>query len=120
MVGYFLQLPYFDRFLFISNERSDGRFEKSYWDLTFLFFYVCIFTAARASFMKYALLPLAQWCKVSPKKYDRFCEQAWSCIYYTSSCCAGIVSQSIKGTGGATGRGRMGREDNEEACIMCM
>ncbi|ORZ19827.1 TLC domain-domain-containing protein [Absidia repens] len=91
VVGYFLQLPYFDRFLFISNQRPDGRFEKSYWDLTFLFFYICVFTAARASFMKYALLPLARWCKVSPKKYDRFCEQAWSFIYYSCSGSAGIA-----------------------------
>ncbi|KAI8081559.1 TLC domain-containing protein [Halteromyces radiatus] len=91
IAGYFLRLPYFDHFLFISNERLDGRFEKSYWDLTFLFFYICIFTAARASFMKYILLPLAKWCNVSPKKYDRFCEQAWSFVYYTCSFSAGIA-----------------------------
>ncbi|ORZ09460.1 TLC domain-domain-containing protein, partial [Absidia repens] len=57
VTGYFLQLPYFDRFLFISNQRpTDGR-----------------------------------WCNVLPKKYDRFCEQAWSFIYYSCSCGAGIA-----------------------------
>ncbi|CAO3617303.1 unnamed protein product [Cunninghamella echinulata] len=41
--------------------------------------------------MKYALLPLAKFSNVPVKKYDRFCEQVWSFIYYTCSFSAGIA-----------------------------
>ncbi|CAO3626770.1 unnamed protein product [Cunninghamella blakesleeana] len=89
--GYFLQLPLFENFIFISNQRPDGRYEKSFWDIPFLLFYICVFTFARAACMKYVLLPLAKFSGVAPKKYDRFCEQVWSFIYYTCSCSFGIA-----------------------------
>ncbi|KAI8336885.1 TLC domain-containing protein [Blakeslea trispora] len=83
--GCLLKLPYFHNFVFISNQRSDGRFEKSFWDLAFLFFYICVFTALRAATMDYVLMPLAKYANVSTKKYQRFSEQSWSFFYYTSA-----------------------------------
>ncbi|KAI8065615.1 TLC domain-containing protein [Gongronella butleri] len=90
VVAYFLQLPGFEHFILISNERADGRYEKSYWDLAFLFFYVCVFTALRAAVMEYVLLPIAKFSGVPKKKFDRFTEQAWYFLYYSCSAAAGI------------------------------
>lgn len=94
VAGYFLRLPLFKHFLFISNQRGDGRYEKSFWDLTFLFFYICVFTALRAAVMDYMLIPLAKATGVIKKKHLRFAEQAWSFIYYTTAFSYGIVSSS--------------------------
>ncbi|CDS13863.1 hypothetical protein LRAMOSA06037 [Lichtheimia ramosa] len=85
VAGYFLGLPLFDKFMFISNQRPDGRFEKSLWDITFLMFYICVFTALRAVVMNHMLIPLAKAVGVSKKKYERFAEQGYSCLYYSIS-----------------------------------
>ncbi|KAI9481398.1 MAG: TLC domain-containing protein [Benjaminiella poitrasii] len=90
LLGYFLRLPVFKHFIFISNERKDGRFEKSLWDITFLFFYICVFTALRAAVMDYILIPIAKRTRVSIKKYQRFAEQSWCCIYYSLASIFGI------------------------------
>ncbi|KAI8981591.1 TLC domain-containing protein [Mycotypha africana] len=90
VVGYFLNLPGPKHFIFISNRRSDGRYEKSLWDLTFLFFYICVFTALRAATMDYILLPLARITHVPIKKHQRFAEQSWAFIYYTVAFSFGI------------------------------
>ncbi|KAG1152211.1 hypothetical protein G6F37_000965 [Rhizopus arrhizus] len=90
LAGYFLGLPGFQHFVLISNERKDGRYEKSLWDFTFLFFYIWVFTALRAALMDYVLIPFAKRTKVSVKKYQRFAEQSWSFFYYTSSFSFGI------------------------------
>ncbi|KAI8994830.1 TLC domain-containing protein [Pilobolus umbonatus] len=88
--GYFLGLPLFDKFIFISNQREDGRFEKSYYDIPFLFFYICVFTALRAATMDYVLIPFAQYFGVSVKKLQRFAEQSWSFVYYSCAFSYGI------------------------------
>lgn len=82
LAGYFLRLPVFEHFIFISNQREDGRFEKSPWDVPFLFFYICVFTALRAATMDYVLFPLAKLVNVPKKKYQRFAEQSYSVFYY--------------------------------------
>jgi acyl-CoA-dependent ceramide synthase len=92
VAGYFLRLPFFENFIFIANQRKDGRYEKSFWDITFLFFYICVFTALRASIMDYVLIPFAKYAQVPIKKYQRFAEQSWSCLYYTCAFSFGIVS----------------------------
>ncbi|CAO3686188.1 unnamed protein product [Rhizopus microsporus] len=88
--GYILGLPGFQHFVLISNQRKDGRYEKSLWDLTFLFFYICVFTALRAALMDYVLIPLAKRSKVSVKKYQRFAEQSWYFLYYAIAFSYGI------------------------------
>lgn len=90
VAGYFLRLPFFQYFIFITNQRKDGRFEKSFWDIAFLFFYVFVFTALRATIMDYILIPFARIAGVPIKKYQRFAEQSWACIYYTFSFSFGI------------------------------
>lgn len=92
VAGYFLGLPLFDKFMFISNQRPDGRFEKSLWDITFLMFYICVFTALRAVIMNHMLIPLAKAAGVSKKKYERFAEQGYSFLYYSISFSCGAVS----------------------------
>lgn len=92
VAGCFLQLPFFQNFIFISNQRSDGRYEKSFWDLAFLFFYICGFTALRAAMMDYVLLPIAKLAEVPRKKHQRFAEQGWAFLYYTFAFSFGIVS----------------------------
>lgn len=94
VAGYFLRLPVFQYFIFITNQRKDGRYEKSFWDLTFLVFYICVFTALRAAIMDYVLIPVAKYCNVPLKKHQRFAEQSWACIYYTFAFSFGIVSNS--------------------------
>ncbi|KAI8890974.1 longevity assurance proteins LAG1/LAC1 [Backusella circina FSU 941] len=83
VAGYLLRLPYFKNFIFIANQRSDGRYEKSIWDITFLLFYVCVFTALRAAVMDYLLVPLAKSVHVEKKKWSRFAEQSWMALYYS-------------------------------------
>ncbi|KAI7899813.1 TLC domain-containing protein [Cokeromyces recurvatus] len=90
LLGYFLHLPGFKHFIFISNQRKDGRYEKSLWDITFLFFYICVFTALRASIMDYILIPFSKYAGVSMKKQQRFAEQSWACMYYTFAFSFGI------------------------------
>lgn len=92
LAGYFLRLPVFEHFIFISNQREDGRFEKSPWDVTFLFFYICVFTALRAATMDYVLFPLAKLVNVPKKKYQRFAEQSYSVFYYGIAFGFGVVS----------------------------
>lgn len=92
LAGYGLGLPLCDKFLFIANQRPDGLFEKSLWDITFLLFYICVFTALRAVTMNHVLIPLAQWANVSRKKYQRFAEQGYSALYYSISFSFGAVS----------------------------
>ncbi|KAI8365958.1 TLC domain-containing protein [Radiomyces spectabilis] len=90
LIGYLFRFPYFDKLIFISNERPDGRFEKSLWDIPFLLFYICVFTVLRALAMTYILIPLAVRTHVARKKHQRFAEQSWSFIYYTISFSYGI------------------------------
>ncbi|KAG2211291.1 TLC domain-containing protein [Mucor mucedo] len=90
VAGYFLQLPFFQNFIFIANKRGDGRYEKSFWDLAFLFFYICVFTALRAATMNYILTPAAKYFSVPIQKYQRFAEQSWSFLYYTFAFIFGI------------------------------
>lgn len=92
LAGYFLRLPVFEHFIFISNQRGDGRFEKSVWDVPFLFFYICVFTALRAATMDYVLFPLAKLVNVPKKKYQRFAEQSYSVFYYGIAFGFGVVS----------------------------
>lgn len=92
VAGYFLKLPFFQNFIFITNQRNDGRYEKSFWDLAFLFFYICVFTALRAAIMNHILTPAAKYFAVPIKKYQRFAEQSWAFIYYTFAFLFGIVS----------------------------
>jgi TRAM1-like protein len=56
----------------------------------FLFFYINVFTMARAASMQYVLMPLA--VGVSKKKRTRFAEQMWTVIYYSTSFTVGVVS----------------------------
>lgn len=60
--------------------------------MTFLFFYICVFTALRAAVMDYVLIPLARVTGVLKKKYLRFAEQAWAFLYYSTAFSYGIVS----------------------------
>ncbi|KAG2219239.1 hypothetical protein INT45_009847 [Circinella minor] len=89
VAGYFLGLPLCENFIFISNQRGDGLYQKSFWDFTFLSFYICVFTVMRAFIMTRILVPLARWSNVKKKKFDRFAEQGYSFIYYTTSCSFG-------------------------------
>ncbi|KAI9319785.1 TLC domain-containing protein [Dichotomocladium elegans] len=88
--GYLLGLPLFDKFIFISNQRYDGRYEKSFWDISFLLFYICVFTALRAAVMNHILNPLARWSGVPKKKHERFAEQGYSVLYYSISFSCGL------------------------------
>lgn len=94
VAGYFLGFPLCDKFIFIANQRPDGLYEKSLWDITFLFFYICVFTSLRAATMQHVLIPLAKYAEVNRKKYQRFAEQGWAFIYYTISFTCGTVSGS--------------------------
>lgn len=60
-----------------------------------MFFYVFVFTALRAAIMDYVLIPFARVAGVPIKKYQRFAEQSWACIYYTFSFSFGIVSDCL-------------------------
>ena len=95
VAGYFLGLPLCEKFIFISNQHADGLYRKSFWDLTFLSFYICVFTVMRAFIMTRILVPLARWSNVKKKKFDRFAEQGYSFIYYTTSCSFGAVCISF-------------------------
>ena len=59
----------------------------------FLFFYINVFTMARAASMQYVLMPLAVAGGVSKKKRIRFAEQMWTVIYYSTSFTVGVVSR---------------------------
>lgn len=60
-----------------------------------MFFYIFVFTALRATIMDYVLIPFARFAQVPIKKYERFAEQSWACIYYTFSFVFGIVSNYL-------------------------
>ncbi|KAI7862998.1 TLC domain-containing protein [Spinellus fusiger] len=90
IAGYFFGIPHLEKFFFVSNERPSGLFEKSWWDFTFLLFYVAFFTASRAIAINHILIPFAVRSGVPRKKHERFAEQIWSFIYYTISFSFGI------------------------------
>ncbi|KAI9277290.1 TLC domain-containing protein [Phascolomyces articulosus] len=90
VAGYFLGLPLCDKFLFIANQGDNGLYHKSFYDITFLLFYICVFTALRAAIMNHVLIPLARWSGVKKKKFERFAEQGYSFIYYSISSACGL------------------------------
>ncbi|GAB5591575.1 sphingosine N-acyltransferase lag1 [Umbelopsis nana] len=90
-LAYLAGVPYFDKFLFIAHQDAvTGLYGKGAWDLMFLFFYINVFTMARAACMQYVLMPLAVAGGVSKKKRTRFAEQMWTVIYYSTSFTVGV------------------------------
>ncbi|KAL9712880.1 sphingosine N-acyltransferase lag1 [Leucoagaricus gongylophorus] len=64
---------------------TDPRYQKSYWDLAFIAYYVVFWSFVRQSLSSRVSQPIAWHFGIrKPAKMDRFCEQAYALIYFTT------------------------------------
>ncbi|KAF9534230.1 TLC domain-containing protein [Crepidotus variabilis] len=62
---------------------DDPRYQKSWWDLLFLCYYVVFFSFARQSLLFYVSRPLARYFGLKKaSKVDRFGEQMYALVYF--------------------------------------
>jgi len=72
---------------------TDPRYQKSYWDLAFIAYYVVFWSFVRQSLSSRVSQPIAWHFGIrKPAKMDRFCEQAYALIYFTAFGAWGWVS----------------------------
>ncbi|KXN86439.1 Sphingosine N-acyltransferase lac1 [Leucoagaricus sp. SymC.cos] len=65
---------------------ADPRYQKTYWDLVFISYYVIFWSFVRQSLSSRVFQPLARyWGLRKPAKVDRFCEQGYALVYFAVS-----------------------------------
>lgn len=78
----------FDPLLFISHRvpessAEDPRYQKGWFDLVFIAYYVIFWSFVRQSFLIYVCHPVARWFGIKKEaKIDRFGEQAYATVYF--------------------------------------
>jgi len=71
----------------------DPRYQKSYWDLVFITYYVVFWSFVRQSLSSRVSRPIARHFGIrKPAKTDRFCEQAYALTYFAAFGAWGWVS----------------------------
>lgn len=86
----------FSRLLFISGRipgtpDDDARYQKTYWDLLFIAYYVVVFSFFRQTITLYMLRPFARWWGIRTEgKLDRFAEQGYAVVYFGTFGALGI------------------------------
>ncbi|KIJ56811.1 hypothetical protein M422DRAFT_238409 [Sphaerobolus stellatus SS14] len=84
-------------FLFISHRvpgspDSDPRYQKGYFDILFVLYYIIVWSFARQSITLYLLHPLSHLCGVhKPAKVERFGEQGYAVVYFTFTTVLGLI-----------------------------
>jgi acyl-CoA-dependent ceramide synthase len=62
---------------------DDPQYQKSWWDLLFLAYYIIFFAFVRQSILIYIARPLARYFGLRrPAKVDRFGEQTYALLYF--------------------------------------
>ncbi|KAJ3374091.1 sphingosine N-acyltransferase lag1 [Allomyces arbusculus] len=69
---------------------EDGLFAKGRLDLAFIAYYVVFWTFARAFCIDYMIKPLGRSLRVPKKLLDRFGEQGWLVVYYSTAFSVGF------------------------------
>ncbi|KAF9534226.1 TLC domain-containing protein [Crepidotus variabilis] len=65
------------------SKPDDPRYQKTWWDIGFLIYYVVFFSFARQALLFYVSRPLAKYFKLKrTSKMDRFGEQMYAMIYF--------------------------------------
>ncbi|KNE69061.1 hypothetical protein AMAG_13932 [Allomyces macrogynus ATCC 38327] len=67
----------------VTEPGQEPLYDKGWWDLAFVGYYVVFWTFARATVIDYFIKPLAQACGAPKRLWDRFGEQGWLVVYYT-------------------------------------
>ena len=79
----------FAKFFLISgyipdSQPGDPRYQKTWWDLIFLTYYIIFFSFVRQSVVLYIATPLARYFRLrQPSKVARFGEQTYAFLYFT-------------------------------------
>ncbi len=74
---------------------SDNTYIQTWDDAYYVFFWVVVFTGARAATMDFVLKPFAEWGGIQTKKgRTRFAEQGWLFVYYSGFWTLGMVSRN--------------------------
>ncbi|KZT62224.1 longevity assurance proteins LAG1/LAC1 [Calocera cornea HHB12733] len=87
----------FSHVIFISgripgSSDDDPRYQKTYWDLLFIAYYVVVFAFVRQSLTLYVLRPFARYFGIRKEgKLDRFAEQGYAIIYFGVFATMGIL-----------------------------
>lgn len=69
------------------------RYQKGYWDLAFLSFYVVVFSFIRQASLFYIFKPFAVWWGIkNPVKQERLMEQGYAMLYWGTFGAIGTVS----------------------------
>ena len=83
--------------LFISHRiptssEDDPRYQKGYFDLVFIAYYIVFWSFVRQSLTIYICRPVARWFGIKKEaKLDRFGEQAYAVIYFGITSAWGVV-----------------------------
>jgi acyl-CoA-dependent ceramide synthase len=87
----------FSKFLFISypvqkSPSDEIQYEKGYWDIAYIVFWIIVLTFVREFTMQYLLKPFALCAGIKTKSLTRFMEQGYIFIYCLISTSVGSVS----------------------------
>jgi len=75
---------------------NDQRYQKSWWDLLFLAYYIIFFAFVRQTIIIYIARPLAKYFGLRrPEKINRFGEQTYALFYFTVFGAWGYVRSSL-------------------------
>ena len=78
------------------SKPDDQRYQKSWWDLLFLAYYIIFFAFIRQSILIYIARPLAIYFGLRrPAKIDRFGEQTYALVYFAVFGAWGYVRPSL-------------------------
>jgi len=92
----------FEALLFISHRvpsspDSDPHYQKGYLDITFIAYYIIVWSFVRQSITMYIFHPMAKVVGVKkPAKIDRFGEQGYAVAYFTFTSILGLVSNQAQ------------------------
>jgi len=74
-------------------DASNNTYIQTWDDACYVFFWIVVFTGARAATMDFILKPFAKWGGIQTKKgRTRFAEQGWLFVYYSGFWALGMVS----------------------------
>lgn len=76
-----------------NEDDGERRYGKGVKDILFLAFYVLVFSFVRQAALKYVITPLAYKAGIrGRRKIERFVEQGYAFMYWTTSSVVGLVS----------------------------
>ena len=65
------------------SKADDPHYQKTFWDVAFLLYYIVFFSFIREMIAIYVTKPAAEFFELKRSKFDRFGEQTYALFYFT-------------------------------------